>query len=63
MVEPLQRRLYLMKLVLGLVDSLLAVVQADFLVWLVSYARFVLVRSKILDLLAGVLDFCETERC
>lgn len=55
-VELPERGLDLLKLGLGLLDRLLAVLQALLVVRLLFFPRAVLVRAKVLDLLAAVLD-------
>ena len=42
---------------------LLDVLETHLIVRLVTRARLILVGSKVLNLLATVFDFCQTERC
>jgi len=60
-IEAPQSHLHLRKLLLGLLDRGLAVLQADVVVQLVFDARCILVRAEVLDLLAAVLDLGKTE--
>ncbi len=61
-VELAQGLLDLLKLLLGLRDRRLAPGQTDVRVRLLEGARLVLVRTKILQLLAAVLELGQAER-
>ena len=63
LVELAQPLLDLGELLLRLLDDLLEVVEALVVVLDVLGPVGALVRAKVLDLLAAVLDFCHAERC
>jgi len=62
MIEPPERLFSIHKLLLGLRNGDFEFTQTDVIRGLVVGARLVLVRAKVLDLLARVLDFGQAER-
>ena len=62
MVESLQRLLHHLELFLRFLNCLLAPLQRDIIVRLVSRACLVFPRAVVLDLLAGVLHLCQAQR-
>jgi len=62
MIEASEGLFSLDKLLLGLGNGGLEFAQTDVIRGLVDGARLVLVRAKVLDLLARVFDFGQTER-